>query len=40
VTGDSALRADLSARGVVRAAEFTWDRSAVLMEELLTEASR
>jgi glycosyltransferase involved in cell wall biosynthesis len=40
VIGDSALRADLSARGMVRAAEFTWDRSARLMEELLSEAAR
>jgi len=36
--GDAALRADLGARGVERAKQFQWERSAKLMSELLAEA--
>ena len=37
--GDAALRADLGARGVERAKQFRWERSAKLMRELLAEAA-
>ena len=37
--GDAALRADLGARGVERAKQFRWERSAKLMNELLAEAA-
>jgi len=37
--GDAALRADLGARGIERAKQFRWERSAKLMSELLAEAA-
>jgi glycosyltransferase involved in cell wall biosynthesis len=37
--GDAKLRDDLGARGVERAKQFRWERSAKLMTELLTEAA-
>jgi glycosyltransferase involved in cell wall biosynthesis len=37
--GDAKLREDLGARGVERAKQFRWERSAKLMTELLTEAA-
>jgi len=37
---DPPLRADLGARGVERAAQFRWDRSAQLMTDLLAQAAR
>jgi len=39
ILGDTALRADLGARGVERAKQFRWERSAKLMSELLAEAA-
>ncbi|MDQ6801706.1 MAG: glycosyltransferase family 4 protein [Acidobacteriota bacterium] len=38
--GDAQLRDDLGARGVERAKQFRWERSAQLMTELLAEAAR
>ncbi len=38
--GDPALRRDLRARGIERAREYRWDRSARHMTELLAEAGR
>lgn len=38
--GDPALRRDLRARGIERAQQYRWDRSAQLMTELLAEAAR
>ncbi len=37
---DPSLRRDLRARGVERARDYTWDRSAALMNQLLGEATR
>jgi glycosyltransferase involved in cell wall biosynthesis len=37
--GNSALRDDLGARGIERAKQFRWERSAKLMGELLAEAA-
>ena len=37
--GDAKLREDLGARGVERAQQFRWERSAKLMSELLAEAA-
>jgi glycosyltransferase involved in cell wall biosynthesis len=34
--GDTALREDLRRRGLIRAAEFTWDRTAARVDEVLT----
>jgi len=38
--GDAALRQELRARGPERARLYTWDRSAALMTDLLSEAGR
>jgi glycosyltransferase involved in cell wall biosynthesis len=38
--GDRRLQEDLSARGIERAKQFRWERSAQLMTELLAEAAR
>ena len=37
---DAALRGDLRARGIERAKQYRWERSAKLMTELLAEAAR
>jgi glycosyltransferase involved in cell wall biosynthesis len=38
VTGDPALRSELRRKGILRAAEFAWDRSAVLTWEVIQRA--
>jgi glycosyltransferase involved in cell wall biosynthesis len=37
---DMALREDLRARGLIRAAQFTWDRTAARVDELLTRLAK
>ncbi|HLJ74086.1 MAG TPA: glycosyltransferase family 1 protein, partial [Thermoanaerobaculia bacterium] len=37
--GDESLRRELRERGIERAKQYRWDRSATLMKELLTEAA-
>lgn len=39
VAGDADLREELSRRGIVRAGQFTWDRTADIVRRVLTEAA-
>jgi glycosyltransferase involved in cell wall biosynthesis len=40
VLTDTALRADLSRRGLARAREFSWERSIARVREIYAEVSR